>query len=43
MALRLDQHCSGQEDHGDYLWDLVVLEPWHRAFIDGEGLGNKYG
>jgi asparagine synthase (glutamine-hydrolysing) len=36
VAMMLDAHCDGREDHSDYLWDLLVLELWHRAFIDGE-------
>jgi asparagine synthase (glutamine-hydrolysing) len=32
----LNQHCSGHEDHSDLLWNLLVLELWHRTFIDGE-------
>jgi asparagine synthase (glutamine-hydrolysing) len=35
----LDQHCRGEEDHSEYLWDMLVLELWHRTFIDGEGWG----
>ena len=30
--------AHGQEtvDHGTHLWDLLVLELWHRTFIDGD-------
>ena len=31
----LNQHCRGHEDHSDHLWNLLVLELWHRTFIDG--------
>ena len=34
----LHQHCHGQEDNGAYLWDLMMLELWHRRFIDADGL-----
>ena len=30
----LDEHISGQADHGEDLWDLLVLEVWHQTFID---------
>lgn len=32
----LNQHCRGDEDHSDHLWNLLVLELWHQTFIDGE-------
>lgn len=31
----LEEHLSGQHDWGDPLWTLVVLEVWHRLFVDG--------
>ena len=39
IAMLLDEHCRGQEDHAEDLWDLLVLELWHRTFIDGEEFG----
>jgi asparagine synthase (glutamine-hydrolysing) len=33
----LDEHCREREDHAEAFWDLLVLELWHRTFIDGEG------
>jgi asparagine synthase (glutamine-hydrolysing) len=36
LATLLHTHCCRQEDHALQLWDLLVLELWHRAFIDGE-------
>jgi asparagine synthase (glutamine-hydrolysing) len=33
----LREHYSGQEDRSLHLWELLMLEMWHRAFIDGEG------
>jgi asparagine synthase (glutamine-hydrolysing) len=39
VARLLDEHCRRQEDHAEDLWDLLVLELWHRTFIDGEGFG----
>jgi asparagine synthase (glutamine-hydrolysing) len=39
LAALLNEHCAGQEDHAEDLWDLLMLELWHRAFIDGEGFG----
>jgi asparagine synthase (glutamine-hydrolysing) len=29
------EHVSGTRDHHKTLWQLVVLEEWHRRFIDG--------
>ena len=37
VATLLNAHCHGQKDHAAQLWDLLVLELWHRTFIDGEG------
>jgi asparagine synthase (glutamine-hydrolysing) len=34
VAEMLADHCAGREDHSTYLWDLLVLEMWHRTFID---------
>ena len=30
----LDRHQAG-EDHGERIWNLVVLEQWHRELVDG--------
>jgi asparagine synthase (glutamine-hydrolysing) len=30
----LAEHCSQETDYAAMLWDLLVLELWHRAFID---------
>jgi asparagine synthase (glutamine-hydrolysing) len=37
-ALRaiIAQHNSGRYDHSSKLWAILVLEIWHRIFIDGE-------
>ena len=29
-----DRHRAG-EDHGERLWNLIVLETWHREMVDG--------
>lgn len=34
----LHEHSTRQVDHGAKLWDLLMLEIWHRTFIDGEKL-----
>ena len=34
MAQLLDEHCTGRQDHAETLWQLLVLELWHRTFID---------
>jgi asparagine synthase (glutamine-hydrolysing) len=31
----LDQHRSSTQDHTPRLWSLLMLELWHRHFIDG--------
>jgi asparagine synthase (glutamine-hydrolysing) len=36
---RVDEHLSGARDHHRVLWQLLVLEEWHRRFIDGSGKG----
>jgi hypothetical protein len=30
------EHAAGEKDHHRVLWQLLVLEEWHRKFIDGE-------
>jgi asparagine synthase (glutamine-hydrolysing) len=35
VAGMLEEHLSGQRDWGDPLWTLMVLEVWHRLFVDG--------
>jgi asparagine synthase (glutamine-hydrolysing) len=30
----LQEHYSGQEDRSLHLWELLMLELWHEAFID---------
>ncbi|MEO0561887.1 MAG: asparagine synthase (glutamine-hydrolyzing) [Chloroflexota bacterium] len=34
VAKLLDDHMTGTHDHGQRLWALLVLELWHRQFID---------
>jgi asparagine synthase (glutamine-hydrolysing) len=31
----VEQHTSGRADHGYRLWCLVMLELWHRRYVDG--------
>jgi len=38
VAKLLDAHCRGEADNAKYLWDLLVLELWHRIFIDSRNL-----
>jgi asparagine synthase (glutamine-hydrolysing) len=37
----LDAHSRGEADHGKYLWDLLILELWHRTFLDGFDFGTN--
>jgi len=32
----LDLHEAGQRDYGTWIWCLLVLEEWHRTFIDAD-------
>jgi asparagine synthase (glutamine-hydrolysing) len=34
----LAEHRNGRRAAGDTLWALLNLEPWHRTFIDGDGI-----
>ncbi len=31
----LDEHSSGRRNHASRIWTLMVLEIWHRLFVDG--------
>jgi len=35
----IDEHTGGVFDHGYRLWSLVMLELWHRTFVDREPQG----
>ena len=38
----IDDHAQGKADHHKTLWRLLILEIWHRLFVDGDpwtGLG----
>jgi asparagine synthase (glutamine-hydrolysing) len=37
ISERLRQHVAGERDHGYNLWSLLMLELWHREFIDQRG------
>lgn len=36
VARLAEEHRTGVADHGERLWLLVVLEIWHRVFLEGE-------
>jgi len=31
----VDDHLAGRQDYAHQLWALVMLEQWHRTFVDG--------
>jgi asparagine synthase (glutamine-hydrolysing) len=39
----LREHASGERDHHRVLWQLLVLEEWHRTFIDDSAAGTARG
>jgi asparagine synthase (glutamine-hydrolysing) len=39
----IDTHVSGRADHQNELWALLMLELWHRAFIDSSPLREHTG
>ena len=32
------EHISGKRDHGYRMWALLMLELWHKVYMDGENL-----
>jgi asparagine synthase (glutamine-hydrolysing) len=36
VANMVEQHSIGVGDYAENLWDLLILELWHRTFIDGK-------
>jgi asparagine synthase (glutamine-hydrolysing) len=32
----LTYHAQGQRDYSGWIWCLLVLEEWHRAYVDPE-------
>ena len=41
VSVLLDEHERGRRDHSMSLWALVMLELWHRQFLDGPTPGRK--
>ena len=37
VNMLLDEHERGRRDHSAALWTLLMLELWHRAFVDNTG------
>ena len=40
VDLLLDEHERGRRDHSTSLWALLMLELWHRRFVDESGLSS---
>ena len=38
LEVLLDEHERGRRDHSSGLWALLMLELWHRQFVDESGL-----
>jgi hypothetical protein len=38
VAQLFGEHEAGRADHHARLWSLLMLELWHRTFIDSPGL-----
>ena len=36
IKVLIDNHIEGKKDYGYCLWTLLMLELWHRVFIDGD-------
>lgn len=36
LKILVNRHLEGEEDHGYRLWALLVLELWHKIFVDKE-------
>jgi asparagine synthase (glutamine-hydrolysing) len=34
VRLLLERHLAGAIDHADRLWNLMMLEIWHREMVD---------
>ncbi|MFQ5835035.1 MAG: asparagine synthase (glutamine-hydrolyzing) [bacterium] len=37
----VNAHLAGKENFGRHLWILLILELWHRVFMDGEVSGSQ--
>jgi asparagine synthase (glutamine-hydrolysing) len=37
LDVLLDEHWRGRRDHSARLWSLLMLELWHREFVDQHG------
>jgi asparagine synthase (glutamine-hydrolysing) len=36
----MQEHDTSRHDHHQRLWNLLTLELWHQAFIDGQSLSS---
>ena len=35
VAALMEEHQAGRANHADRLWALMMLEQWHRTYMDG--------
>ena len=43
LEAMIDAHTSGRADYQNQLWSLLMLELWHRVFIDGSPVRHDAG
>jgi asparagine synthase (glutamine-hydrolysing) len=34
VTVLFKEHCEAQRDHAELLWDLLIMELWHRTYVD---------
>jgi asparagine synthase (glutamine-hydrolysing) len=43
VEVLLDEHARGRRDHAMALWSLLMLELWHRQYVDGSSAADSHG